>query len=66
MMRSFGVSANDMPHPEADGKGFMKHIMQLNKKEKAVYDPITKKMEPWLRDGHDLAKLLHVGGCCIM
>ncbi len=49
-----------LPEPEVDPKGFQKVLEQQLKAQLPVYNPVTKKMTPWV----DTKKLIK-GGCVI-
>jgi hypothetical protein len=44
-----------VPDPQADWEGFLRAIDTLQKKEKKQWNPITKKLAPWI----DVKKLNH-------
>ena len=45
------LGGNPLPEPEVDLGAFMKAVdMELAKQPK-VYDPLSKKMEPWIKRG---------------
>ena len=63
----FGPDLFDgVPDPQVDWKGFLGHIATMTKGEKKTWNPIRKKMMPWV----DIKKLDHVYGrspaCTIM
>jgi len=63
----FGVGNFDgVPDPSVDWKGFLKSVDMLLRKEELQYNPVKKKMTPWI-DIHKLNKLYGDGtGCAIM
>ena len=45
----FGESNMDgIPEPEADWKRFYQHISKLTEKEEKTWNPLTKRMQPWV------------------
>lgn len=63
----FGVGKFDgVPDPSVDWKIFLSHVRKLQKKENLQWNPIKKKMTPWI----DIDKLHKQNGdgtsCCIM
>lgn len=62
----FGAENFDgVPDPQADWKGFMKHISNLVDKENKQWNPLTKKMAPWV-NLKKLDKAYKSKGCTIM
>ena len=50
----FGTGPMDeAPDPEGDWKGFCEMVTRLLSKEKKVYNPHSKRLEPWI----DMKKL---------
>jgi Mg-chelatase subunit ChlD len=49
----FGAGMAEAPDPEADWKGFCETVGRLLSKERKQWNPITKRMEPWI----DMKKL---------
>jgi hypothetical protein len=43
-IKRFGVTAESMPHPEVDFKGFAKVLSVLNDKEPMVWNPATGRL----------------------
>jgi Mg-chelatase subunit ChlD len=62
----FGAEYFDgVPDPQADWKGFIKHISNLVDKENKQWNPLTKKMAPWI-NLKKLDKAYNKKGCTIM
>ena len=63
----FGEGQFDgVPDPQADWKGFASDVDRIVKKENNQWNPISKKVQPWV----DLKKLNKAygggGSCCLM
>jgi hypothetical protein len=54
-----------IPDPEIDWKVFVEGIDRIQKLEKKQWNPITKRMAPWI-DLKRLHKDYHKGNCSIM
>jgi hypothetical protein len=39
---------DDYPHPAVDAKGFVANVQRRNKATPTVWNPISKKMAPWI------------------
>ena len=62
----FGVENMDgMPDPAADWKSFMKQVKRLNEYEHPLWNPLEKKIMPWI-DEKKLDKRYREHKCCIM
>ena len=62
----FGAENFDgVPDPQVDWKGFLKSITAIVNKEKKQWNPVTKKMAPWV-DVKKLDKAYKKKGCTIM
>jgi len=54
-----------IPDPQIDWKGFSNHIAAIVKKEKKQWNPIKKKMMPWI-DMYQLSKIYGDSSCTVM
>lgn len=54
-----------IPDPSLDWHGFYKDIKRLAKNEKETWNPITKRMEPWV-NYHELNAIYGDGGGCVI
>ena len=62
----FGVENMDgMPDPAADWSGFLRRISELNEREAPQWDPLRKRVLPWI-DTKKLNKRYGESRCCIM
>lgn len=65
-MLLFGEAQFDgVPDPQADWKGFVSELDRIMKKENNQWNPITKKVQPWV-DVKKLNKAYGESGCSIM
>ena len=62
---SFGGNVDDYPHPEVDYQGFMGKVIDMNKREPKVWDPVGKRMHHWI-DVSKVRSNTHKGGCVVM
>jgi len=59
----FGGSVDDYPHPAVDAKGFVANIKRHNAQVPNTWNPVSKKMAPWI----EMSALSHiVGGGCVI
>jgi hypothetical protein len=66
MFLLFGEDSFDgVPDPQADWKGFKKSIDDIVSREKKQWNPVTKKVAPWI-DIKKLDKAYNKKGCTIM
>jgi hypothetical protein len=66
MFLLFGEDNFDgVPDPQLDFKGFLNSIESIVRKEKNQWNPVTRKMGPWI-DIKKLKKAYQSGGCSIM
>jgi hypothetical protein len=62
----FGEGQFDaVPDPQADWKGFVSDVDRIVKKENNQWNPISKKVQPWV-DMKKLNKVYGGGSCCLM
>jgi Mg-chelatase subunit ChlD len=62
----FGVEHFDgVPDPQADWKGFLKSISNIVKKEKDEWNPVTRRLGPWV-DVKKLDKVYNKNACVVM
>ena len=62
----FGEDSLDgVPDPAADWKGFLDHLKILIHQEKKQWNPVSKKVTPWV-DIKKLKKLQSGDACTIM
>ena len=62
----FGAENFDgVPDPQADWKGFVKGIQAIVSREKKQWNPVTKKLGPWV-DVVKMDKLYKKNKCTIM
>jgi len=61
---SFGGNVDDYPHPAVDAKGFVANVQRRNKATPTVWNPISKKMSPWINPS--AMKDIVGGKCTIM
>jgi len=54
----------ELPEPSVDPKGFALMVQAQLKQCRDVYNPITKRMAPWI-DIKGILKLAGKGGCVI-
>jgi hypothetical protein len=59
----FGGTVDEYPHPAVDAKGFVANVQRRNKLEPNVWNPVTKRMSPWI-DPAAMKEI--VGGGCII
>ncbi len=45
---SYGGKEDSYPHPELDFRGFLAAIERENKRCSPVWDPVTKRLRPWI------------------
>lgn len=60
-----GGKKDDIVHPSLNKKDFVSDCMNLANKERSVWDPITKKDLPWIKESN-LKATAGVGCCTIM
>lgn len=62
----FGEAQFDgVPDPQADWAGFSSEIARIVKKENKQWNPITRKVQPWV-DIKKMNKMYGDGTCCLM
>lgn len=54
----YGISLNDLPHPEADWPSFLRTLTALNDREPPVWNPVTHTVTKWV----DMPKLVATYG----
>ena len=59
-LHSYGGAEESYPHPELDFNGFIAAIKRENKRCNKVWDPVSKKMQSWIRP----SRINRVGGGC--
>ncbi len=52
------------PHPDVQFKDFYKAIVRANKSTDLVWNPLKKRMEPWINPDK-IARQFHKGVCTI-
>jgi hypothetical protein len=57
--------ADGVPDPQADWVGFVKALSKIVDKEKGQWNPMTKKVQPWV-DMKKLNKAYGGGSCSVM
>ena len=60
-----GIDENELPDPGADPAGFLKAVKIQQEKESLQWNPMKKKMTPWILT-KDLKKSLSTRNCVIM
>jgi hypothetical protein len=50
------------PHPELDFSGFLRALEKQNARTSKVWDPVTRRMQPWIKQSRLYA--LAPGACC--
>jgi hypothetical protein len=62
---SIDIQRSELPHAVLDWDGFYRAISQAYQNESKVWDPLTKKLRPWISLSN-LKKCYKQGGGCVM
>ena len=65
-----GGRADDLPHPQLGWSAFENHLKDLMKSEKKIFDPLRKRLRPWIDmrklKRHYKSQCKKKGGCAVM